>query len=116
MIHYINEHKILKNTLCIFFSYLSSLAIAYIFGLGKDISNDYEYTFVLHYGYNLIAVGVFILGAFLLLRFLNIGEKRLIVFSAVMGLLLSVLTVSGAYILFVNDILYQYRQVFYRFS
>lgn len=104
MIHYINEHKILKNTLCIFFSYLSSLAIAYIFGLGKDISNDYEYTFVLNYGYNLIAVGVFILGAFLLLRFLNIGEKRLIVFSAVMGLLLSVLTVSGAYILFVNDI------------
>ena len=102
MIRIIKTHKILKGTLCIILAYLSSLAIAYIFNLGKSSSTDFYH--MLNYGYNLIAVGVFIFGVWLLLRFINVEDKRLKVFSIIAGLSLSISTVWGAYALFINDI------------
>lgn len=98
----IKTHKILKNTVCIFLAYLSTIAITYIFNLGKSSSADFYH--MLNYGYNLIAVGVFIFGAWLLVRFVMLEDKRLKIFSIIAGLLLSISTVWGAYALFINDI------------
>ena len=59
---------------------------------------------MLNYGYNLIAIGVFIFGTWILLRYVTLECKRLKVFSIIAGLLLSISTVWGAYALFINDI------------
>ncbi len=98
----LKKNKLIKNVISIFFSYFSSLAITYIFNLGKNSSTDFYH--MLNYGYNLIAIGVFIFGVWLLLRFVEVEDKRLKVFSIITGSLLSISTVWGAYALFVNDI------------
>lgn len=56
-------------------SFAASLAVTYIFNLGKKADEDL--TWMLSYGYNLLAVGVFVLGVFLLSRFVMLENKRL---------------------------------------
>lgn len=99
---YLKTHKSQRNVICALLSYMASLALTYILNLGKEPTSDLFY--MLSYGNNLLAIGVFIFGAFLLSRFIQLKDKRLKCFSLVAGLLLSVSTVYGAYALFVNNI------------
>lgn len=98
----LRSHTILKNTLCMVLSFAASLAVTYIFNLGKKADEDL--TWMLSYGYNLLAVGVFVLGVFLLSRFVMLENKRLKYCSVIVGSILSITTVWGAYALFINNI------------
>lgn len=102
MIQRIKENSIAKNVICVLLAYLASLAATYILNLGKDSANNMVY--MLNYGYDILIIGIFALGIFVLSRFIQREDKRLKCFALIAGLLLSLSTVWGAYALFVNNI------------
>ena len=97
----IKENRVLKNVVAFILSYLSVEAFAYIVRLGKS---DSEIFSMLDYGTNILYVFVFGLGVFLISKYIVMEEKKIKIISFISGLILSILSVWGAYALFVNDI------------
>ena len=97
----IKENRVLKNVVAFILSYLSVEAFAYIVRLGKS---DSEIFSMLDYGTNILYVFVFGLGVFLISKYIIMEEKKIKIISFISGLILSILSVWGAYALFVNDI------------
>ena len=97
----IKENRVLKNVVAFILSYLSVEAFAYIVRLGKSDSENFS---MLDYGTNILYVFVFGLGVFLISKYIIMEEKKIKIISFISGLILSILSVWGAYALFVNDI------------
>ena len=98
---YLRENKILRNCMCIVLSYLSVVAFSYVLKLGKS---DLELFSMLDYGYDWLTIFIFGFGIYLISKFILFTNKRIKIYAIVIGFFLSVFSVWGAYLLFVNDI------------
>ncbi len=93
--------KIIRLTAILVLSYLNVWALNYLNGF---FAFNEMWTGTLSVAYNYISVVVFVIGAFLLDKFIKSTEKRLKVVSAIAGVLLGAASVCGAYLLYVNDL------------
>jgi len=104
----IKENKVIKNVVAFILSYLSTEAFAYVVKLGKS---DTELFSMLDYGTNILYVFVFALGVFLISRYIMLEDKKIKVVSFIFGMIISVLSVWGAYSLFINDIFISKKEI-----
>lgn len=104
----IKENKVIKNVVAFILSYLSTEAFAYVVKLGKS---DTELFSMLDYGTNILYVFVFALGVFLISRYIMLEDKKIKVISFIFGMIISVLSVWGAYSLFINDIFISKKEI-----
>lgn len=96
----ITKNLWVKRILVLGLSYISTLSLAKIISLG----NDSIYYGGLNFGYNITAVAVFAVTAFVLNRFLLLENRRLKVVSSIGGVLMGMAIVYGSYVHFMNDI------------
>lgn len=104
----IKENKILKKIIAFILSYLSTEAFSYIVKLGKSGGELFT---MLDYGVNILYLFIFGLGVFIISRYIKAEDKKIKVVSLILGLLLSILSVWGAYSLFINDIFISTKEV-----
>lgn len=95
------QNNLFQNIVSFILSYLSTEAFAYVVGLGKS---DGELFSMLDYGVNILYVIIFGLGVFIISRYIKLEDKKIKIASFISGIILSILTVWGAYSLFLNDI------------
>lgn len=98
---YLQNNKILKYCVCIICSYLAVYAFSYILKLEK---NESELFSMLEYGYSWLMVLIFAFGVYVIDKFIQIDNKKIQICSLLSGLFLSLVSVWGAYSLFLNNI------------
>ncbi len=101
MTSFFTKHPNVKRVVSAICAYLAVLSVSKIFSLGSDISN---YFTGLYWGYNVGSIFVFLLGMFILCRFLVNEDKRLKKISILAGVLLALASVYGAYAHYLNNI------------
>lgn len=107
MIKGLKENKILKNLVCIILAYISSLAFSEILRLGKDGAAIYN---MLNTGYEWLILLILGIGIFVIKRFWCIEDRRIQIISMCTGIFLSLISVWGTYILFLNDIFISFEE------
>lgn len=91
----------LQNILLLILSYLCTLSVGQIVSLNGNPLVFYGGTY---YGYNLSSVLIFAITFVLLKKYIQLSNKRLWIFTSLLGLLCSFLIVYGAYAHLANNI------------